>query len=98
VASVLLAARRAGSEAWAALNIRYDEDIIDGLEGQGLVTAEFDAEYADLDGAIESALADTPEADVLYQRGGFGVEPIVYLLAPDAPTATERVRTLLPDG
>ncbi|MFB6207054.1 MAG: thiamine-phosphate synthase family protein [Haloglomus sp.] len=48
----------------------------------------------DLDAAIADALADAPEADALYQTGGFGVEPIVYVLGPDAATVAERVREL----
>ena len=98
VASVLLAARAAGSEARAALNVRYDPGILEALEAQGLQTAPFDPEYEDLDAAVRDALADHSDADVLYQTGGFGIEPIIYVLAPDAPTAAERVRSLLRDG
>jgi hypothetical protein len=92
-ASVLLAARDAGSDARAVLNVRYDESIVDALEAQGLVTAAFDPE-ADLPEAIGTALAETPDADVLYQSGGMGIEPIVYVLGPDAPTVAERVREM----
>lgn len=98
VASVLLAARAADSDARAAVNIRYDPDLLEDLRNQDLRTARFDAEYEDLKAAVAEALATDPDADVLYQTGGFGVEPIVYVLAPDAPTAAERVRTLLRDG
>jgi predicted fused transcriptional regulator/phosphomethylpyrimidine kinase/predicted transcriptional regulator len=94
VASVLLAARRAGNDARAALNVRYDPDIVEQLEHEGYETAEFDGEV-DADEAVTAALADTPDADVLYQTGGYGVEPIVYVLGPDAETAAERVRGLV---
>ena len=93
VATVLLAARAAGSEARAVLNVRYDEEIVRALENGGLVAAEFDPE-ADPDAAIADALAATPDADVLYQSGAMGIEPIVYVLGPDAPTVAERVRDL----
>ncbi|MFW6045538.1 MAG: thiamine-phosphate synthase family protein [Natronomonas sp.] len=93
VASVLLAAREAGADARAALNIRYDSDIVDALESAGYVTAEFDAE-TNLDAAIETAIDETPEASILYQTGGFGVESIIYVLADDAPAAVEVVRTI----
>ncbi|PSQ43925.1 DNA-binding protein [Halobacteriales archaeon SW_5_68_122] len=91
VASVLLAARAAGNSARAALNVRYDEDLLADLEAAGLETAEFDAE-ADLDDAIEAALADDPAVDVLYQTGGFGVEPVCYLLGADAAEVVATVR------
>ena len=94
VASVLLYARAAGSDAGAALNVRYDPDIVTSLRAAGFVTAQFDAE-ADLETAVGEALADDPGADVLYQAGGMGVEPVVYLLGPDAVTVAERARTLL---
>jgi len=94
VASVLLAARAGGSDARAALNLAYDEATLDALRAREHVVAEFDPE-ADLEDAIAAALGETPEADVLYQRGAFGVEPIVYVLGPDATTVAERVRALL---
>lgn len=94
VASVLLAARRHGSDAGAVVNIRYRPAIIEALEAMGHTTVAFDAEFEDVDAVIETALAETPNADVVYQTGGFGIEPIVYLLAPNAETAAQRVRTL----
>ena len=93
VASVLLAARDAGSEANAALNIAYDEVTVATLADEGLTVVEFDPE-ADLADGIAAALADQPNADVLYQTGGMGIEPIIYLLASDAVTAAERLRAI----
>ena len=93
VASVLLAARAAGSDARAALNIAYDEVTVAALADEGLTVAEFDPED-DLEDAIEAALTESEAADVLYQTGAMGVEPIVYLLAPDAVTAAERLRAI----
>ncbi|MEF8882555.1 MAG: thiamine-phosphate synthase family protein [Halapricum sp.] len=94
VAGVLLAARRAGSDARATLNVSYDEDTVDRLEELGYWTAEFDAE-ADPEEAIADVLDDEPDADVLYQTGGMGIEPVVYLLGPDAPTVAAIVRDLV---
>ncbi|MEF8821014.1 MAG: thiamine-phosphate synthase family protein [Halovenus sp.] len=93
VANVLLAARAEGSDARAALNVSYSEDLVDALAADGSVTAEFDAE-AGLDDAISAALAATPDASVLYQTGGFGIEPVVYVLGPDAPTVAATIRDL----
>jgi predicted fused transcriptional regulator/phosphomethylpyrimidine kinase/predicted transcriptional regulator len=93
VASVLLAARAGGSDARATLNVRYGPDIVETLTDAGYTAVEFDADAA-LEPAIAGVLADRPDADVLYQTGGFGVEPILYVLAEDAPTATRIVREI----
>jgi predicted fused transcriptional regulator/phosphomethylpyrimidine kinase/predicted transcriptional regulator len=94
VATVLLSAREAGRDVNAALNVRYDPDIVERLEADGLVTAEFEGEDH-VEKAVADALAATPDADVLYQTGGYGVEPIVYVLGPDAETVAERVKGLI---
>ncbi|MFB6189765.1 MAG: thiamine-phosphate synthase family protein [Halapricum sp.] len=94
VAGVLLAARREGSDARAALNVSYSPETIERLDDLGLVTARFDAE-TDLDEAIADALAIKPDADVLYQTGGFGVEPIIYLFGADAPAVAAVIRDLV---
>lgn len=92
VAGVLLAARENGNDARAALNVRYDPELVERLESLGLRTVEFDGE-ADPAEAIADAGVD--EADVLYQTGGFGVEAIVYLFASSAEVAAARVRDLV---
>ncbi|WP_135533455.1 thiamine-phosphate synthase family protein [Halostella pelagica] len=94
VATVLLAARRAGSDARAALNVRYDPDIVERLVNDGYQTVEFDGETS-TEEAVKAALSDVDDADALYQSGGYGIEPIVYVLGPDAETVVERVRGLV---
>ena len=91
VASVLLAARAAGSDARAALNVRYDPALVAALSGAGHEAVEFDAE-AEMETTIAEALSADPDADVLYQTGGDGIEPILYVLAADAPAAARTVR------
>jgi predicted fused transcriptional regulator/phosphomethylpyrimidine kinase/predicted transcriptional regulator len=91
VATLLLAARNAGSEARAALNIRYETGTIDALEAAGYTTAEFDAE-ADIERSVGEIIGDDPAVDVLYQTGGFGIEPICYLLGSGAAAVVEAVR------
>ena len=93
VASLLLAARSAGSKARAAINVRYDPELIESLEAAGYATAEFDAE-ADPRTAVAEAIGENPSVDVLYQTGGFGIEPVCYLLAPDASAVVEAVREI----
>ncbi|WP_336345703.1 thiamine-phosphate synthase family protein [Halalkalicoccus ordinarius] len=94
VASVLLTAREHGSDACAALNVRYDPSLVALFEDAGYAVVEFEGEQS-LDRAIADALEATPEADVLAQTGGFGIEPVIYVLAEDAETAAESVRVLL---
>ena len=94
VANVLLAARRHGSDARATLNLRYSEATVKRLEAMGHRTVEFDAE-ADLDDGVADALETAPDADVLYQTGAMGIEPVVYLLGPDATAVAETVRELV---
>ncbi|QGN06187.1 helix-turn-helix domain-containing protein [Halorhabdus sp. CBA1104] len=93
VASVLLAAREYGNDARATLNVAYEAELIDALQAQGYVAAEFDAD-ADLDTTFPD-VDGIADADVLYQTGGFGVEPIAYLLGSDAPTVAELARDLV---
>ena len=95
VATLLLAAREAGSEARGAVNLRYDPELVETLEANH-PTVEFDAERPTRE-AVADALAGTDPGDtlVLYQTGAVGVEPIVYVLAPDAPSAARIVRDVL---
>lgn len=99
VATVLLAASAGGWNARAALNIAYDQAIVEWLRDQGIPTVEFEAS-TDPAEAIETALetrtdelalADA-ERIALYQTGAVGIEPIVYLLGPDAETLARTIR------
>ncbi len=95
VASTLLSARSAGAPVRAALNLRYDPDVLERLAAAGYDTVEFDPE-APMD-PVRQALADREltETFVIYQTGGYGIEPIIYVLAPDAPAAVSAVRPLV---
>lgn len=99
VAQVLLAARAAGSPARAAVNVRYDPAFVGALREAGLRAIEFDPE-ADREGsggAVRTALTDQSvgEQFALFQTGAVGVEPILYVLGPDAPTVVRTVRDSL---
>ncbi|KAB1197105.1 MULTISPECIES: thiamine-phosphate synthase family protein [Haloferax] len=95
VASVLLSARAAGVDVNAALNVVYDAGVVDELEAAGYECIEFDPD-APTD-PVRAALEDRdlPETFVVYQTGGYGIEPITYILGPDAPTVADVVRILL---
>ncbi|GAA0293214.1 thiamine-phosphate synthase family protein [Halarchaeum salinum] len=94
VATVLLAARDAGSDARAAINVAYSPGLITALAEAGYDPVEFPAE-SESDGVrtvVSDAVADAPETRALYQTGGYGVEPIVYVLGDDAPSVAAAVR------
>ena len=95
VATLLLAARDAGSDARAAINLRYDPELVATL-AETIPTVEFDAERPTRE-AVTDELGDTDPGEtlVLYQTGAVGVEPIVYVLAPDASSAAGIVRDVL---
>ncbi len=94
VATVLLAARNAGNDARAVINIRYDEHLIEQLMESGYTAIEFNPEQ-DVERAVGTALTESPDVDVVYQTGGMGIEPICYILGPDATTVVSIVRDLL---
>ncbi|ESS07665.1 MAG: hypothetical protein A07HB70_00206 [uncultured archaeon A07HB70] len=95
VADVLLAARAAGADVRAAVNVRHDQSFVAALRTAGVVTVEFDpeADRDDPSDAVRAALADQPAGCplALYQTGAVGVEPILYVLGSDAPTTVRTV-------
>ncbi|WP_226481512.1 thiamine-phosphate synthase family protein [Natrinema amylolyticum] len=94
VARVLLAARRHGADASAAINITYDPELVDELTDRGHVAVEFD-ESGDVASSVGAAIEDEPEATVLYQTGGMGIEALIYVLGPDAESVADTLRTLI---
>ena len=103
VASILLSARTAGAAVRGAVNVRYDPALVDDLRAAGYPTVEFEAGRDEEGGggttrpAVVDAVRDAgPDAPfVLYQTGGFGIEPITYVLAADAPAAARVVRDIV---
>ncbi|MDQ2073047.1 thiamine-phosphate synthase family protein [Haloarcula sp. H-GB4] len=94
VASLLLAARAAGTDARSVLNVRYDDGVVTALRDAGLTVVEFDAEES-VEPAVAAALTDDPAVDVLYHTGAMGIEPVVYLLGDDAVAVAETAREIL---
>ena len=102
VASILLSARTAGVAVRGAVNVRYDPALVDDLRAAGYPTVEFETgRDEEGGGATRPAVVDAVrDADpgapfVLYQTGGFGIEPITYVLAADAPAAARVVRDIV---
>ncbi len=104
VASVLLTARENGFEFNSAINICYETDLVEQLSTAGYKLVEFDPDAdADAD-PIQTAFSsirnnDDVQSDmtpaVCYHTGGYGVEPIIYILAGDAEIIVEIVQELL---
>ena len=108
VASVLLTARENGFEFNSAINICYETDLVEQLSTAGYKLVEFDPDAdadADADAdPIQTAFSsirnnDDVQSDmtpaVCYHTGGYGVEPIIYILAGDAEIIVEIVQELL---
>jgi XRE family transcriptional regulator, thiamine biosynthesis regulator len=93
VATVLLSARDHGADASAAINIAYGPELLESLSERGHVTAEFD-ESDDVASSVGRVIDDRPDATVLYQTGGMGIEPLIYVLGPDAESVADAVRGL----
>lgn len=91
VATVLLLAREAGVDSRAALNIAYAPEMIERLEAMGHTTAAFDPE-TELSATITESVEE--QINALYQTGGMGIEPAVYLLGTDAPTVATIAKNL----
>ncbi|MFB6133078.1 MAG: thiamine-phosphate synthase family protein [Halanaeroarchaeum sp.] len=95
VATVLLAARAGGTDARAALNIAYDDELLELLESMGHETVAFEVDGEPAAEAVERAVRSTPGATAVYQTGGFGVEPIIYVLGESASDVAGVARELV---
>lgn len=106
VARFLLAAREFHPEFRFALNCRFDEDVEAALESLDRPVGEYDrtaqpAEIAGEEGvtmqwgARQAFGEDSTPPVAVIDRGEHGKEPLVTLLAADAPTLIERTTALL---
>ncbi len=103
MARVVLTAMRFDPSVRAALNLKYDEQLLRALRRAGLSVASFDravepeeiraVEGATLPWGVEKAIESTGGRvpDVVYDRGGVGKEPMVRVLARSALEAVEKV-------
>lgn len=105
VASVLLSARATGAPVRAALNVRYDPALLERLREAGHETVEFAVENGpeqpirtgEREDPVATALSDREAGEepfAVYQTGGQGIEPIIYVLGADAPMVARVVRDL----
>ena len=94
VAAVTLAAASVDPTKRAALNLATSETLLKATSEAGMGAVEFDPDRDRRREALDDAFADGVP-DVAYHRGGFGVEPVAYVIAEDAPAAVEKVERLL---
>ncbi len=94
VASVVLAAQAVDASKRAALNLATSGAFLDAARDEGMTTVEFDADREDRRETLDEAFAEAVP-DVAYHTGGFGVEPVAYVVAEDAPSAVEKLELLL---
>ena len=97
VGGVLLAAREAGSDARAGLNLAFTEETLEALADRDATVVELDIENQPLETAVTEAIETDPEATVLSHRGAVGVEPIVYLLGSTAVDVARLARDVAAD-
>lgn len=96
LAGILLAARTGGSDACGAINIRYSSSLVTDLRELGYRVVEIPGD-ADVPDSVQAKIRDAPETDVIAQTGGFGIEPVIYILASDAPAAVTTACRLVQD-
>ncbi|MCL4518801.1 MAG: bifunctional hydroxymethylpyrimidine kinase/phosphomethylpyrimidine kinase [Thaumarchaeota archaeon] len=95
VANSILAAMNFDRGSRAAMNIRYDPEIIEKAKGLGLVVSPYDRrkepsrikrkEGSSTFWGATTAIANSPKfPDLIYHKGDFGKEPMIVLLGKDA--------------
>lgn len=93
VASVVLAARRGGSEHRAAINLIFDPDLMHRLEVAGYRSAEIEP-GARLEDAVAEAVHRAPDTMVVYHEDAPGIEANTYLLGQNPNDVVETVRSM----
>jgi len=96
VATAVLAAMAVDPTMRGALNLATDERLLHAARDHGLAPVEFDPDYEDRQDRLTAMFESRDEIpSIIYHRGDFGIEPILYILASSATEAAELVKTLL---
>ncbi len=95
VAEVVLALHSLDSNIRAAVNTRFSDAIVGALRSQGHATLEIDPAYEGRSARIRESVKGRPVPTVVYHRGGFGIEPVVYIAGSDPRAVVVSVETLL---
>lgn len=95
VAEVVLAVGQVHPSLRAALNVRWDDRVMAAVRSLAWTVLEFDAAYEGRAARIAETLRRTRKVpNLVYHRGAFGIEPIAYLVGPDAGAVAKRAETL----
>lgn len=105
IARTILAVLKHDPNVRAAMNVRYGEDVIAAARALGYRLASFDRagepvtaakeEGATIAWGVDQAVAAIGAVpDIIYDRGGFGKEPMVRILGPDALEVVRRAMAI----
>jgi hypothetical protein len=95
VAEVVLGIVSRFPEQRAAANLRFDDRVERAARRLGWRLVEFDARYEGRAARIALAVRRLRKPpDAVFQRGAFGVEPVMYVVAPTAVEAAQRAVAL----
>jgi predicted fused transcriptional regulator/phosphomethylpyrimidine kinase/predicted transcriptional regulator len=95
VAEVILAVVSYDEEMRSALNVIWDEAVLEASEACGFVTLEMAPSHEGRRDEIGRILGEAGVPDVLFHRGDFGIEPISYILGTEPLESVGKVRRLL---
>lgn len=86
LADLLVKTQKRRPDLRAILNVRWNDAVADAADAAGLAVHELKRQGPEL----VTAVSDTGDLDGLVDPGGFGIEPILYLVGPDAEHVVER--------
>lgn len=96
VAEVLVALQSLDPRIRAAINLRFSDAILAACHSRGLGALEIEASYEGRGEKIRGRAKERRRVPrVVFHRGGFGVEPILYLAGTSAKGVVEEVEGIL---
>lgn len=90
LADLLVKAQKRRPSVRAILNVRWDHAVADAADAAGLTLHELKRQGPEL----VVAFPESDALDGIVDPGGFGIEPILYLIGPDAEDVVERAVSL----
>lgn len=98
VARTILAARTEMPAIRGALNLRTSEELLTAARDGGITPIAFDASYDDREKRLQTLFEEVDSVPcIVYHKGGFGIEPITYVLDRTAVEVVETMMTLIVD-
>ena len=96
VAGLVVAISKKSPSMRAAINIRYSDENLAACTALGWRPLEVVGEYKDRHAEIVRKLSRLKTApNVIYHRGAFGIEPMVYVIGESAMDVVRMIRQLL---